>query len=769
MRAKLVVVLLSLCCALLAMASSAASAAQRIDMKVLLLGASGAEPSFLGWQAELRREGVPFDQLVATPGHAPITAATLSQTLAGGIEEARYEAVIVAVGQLPRCEEGGCVSALAPEEWAALASFEQTFNVRQLTAYTFPGPEVGLNWPTSSGPLDGDEATLTTAGQAVFPYLNGTVKVGAGTWGYGATPLEGAAFTTLLTDASGASLLGVYAHPEGREEMVQTFDNNAVQLHSELLRHGQLAWVTRGTFFGDQRNYLEMHVDDIFLPDDIWNPAGHFTDFNPADAVRISSNDVATAVAWSRATGLRLDGLYNGGGSVAYREEHASSDPLLAAFQANRATFGWVNHTYDHPNLDCSTRLFIEEEIDRNRSWATGAGLTTTGAELVTGEHSGLANLIPGNPGTIDPPSLESASVSATGGTLAANRWEYGITATDEGGETIASTTVLTTTGSTSEARLAWEAICHARTYKVYRRIAGGTWYLIETISQPEPAFRDEGPVTVRYVDRGAREERAVTPPSTNGAVLSPYGQNASFAEALRGTGVEFIATDASKPYPITPTRVEEATYPAGATWVDGTARAVPRYPTNVYYTVATREELLDEYNHLYLPPELGGVCVNTATTTCRSSAARWEEFVELESQLIFTHMMGNDPRPHYFHQTNLARSRTREGAVLYPVIDETLSRYERYFSTTSAPIQQLTHSQIGELLGRQSTWASVNGATVVGYIEREEVVVTNGERTVEPMPISGTEFGSAYAGTRSGWDELPEGTTRYRAATAWP
>lgn len=160
---------------------------------------------------------------------------------------------------------------------------------------------------------------------------------------------------------------------------------------------------------------------------------------------------------------------------------------------------------------------------------------------------------------------------------------------------------------------------------------------------------------------------------------------------------------------------------------------------------------------------------MNTETTTCRSSAASWEEIVELESQLIFRHMMDNDPRPHYFHQTNLAESGRSEGAVFYPVVDATIERYERYFSASSEPIQQLTHSQIGELLGRQSAWAGVNARTVVGYIEGEEVVVRNGERTAEPVPLSGTEFGSSYGGTRSGWDEDPEGTTTYRAATRWP
>ncbi|HEX4805913.1 MAG TPA: hypothetical protein VFU94_08430 [Conexibacter sp.] len=768
MRSKLLIVALAICCAL-GIGTTAASAAQRIDMKVLLLGASGAEPSFLGWQAELRREGVPFDQLIAAPGHAPITAATLSQTPAGGIEEARYEAVIVAVGQLPRCEAGGCVSALAPEEWAALNAYETTFHVRQLTAYAFPNPELGLNYPTTSGPLDGDEATVTSAGQSVLPYLNGTVQIGAGTWGYGATPLEGAAFTTLLTDASGASLLGVYAHPEGREEMVQTFDNNAVQLHSELLRHGQLAWVTRGTFFGDQRNYLEMHVDDVFLGDDIWNPTGHFTDFTPADAVRMSPSDVANAVAWSRATGLRLDALYNGGGSVAYREEHGGGDPLLTAFQANKTTFGWVNHTYDHPNLDCSARGFIVEEIQQNTSWARTNGFTVNAGELVTGEHSGLANLIPGSPGLVDPPAIEEAWETALNGTLRGGTYEYAVTVTDPRGETTASTTTVVVEPRripTASVRINWPAICHATGYKVYRRLLpSGAWALIATVAQPSPAFNNGGAVTIRFRDIGTAGT-AATPPSANTAVLDPYGQNPNFAAALESAGVRNTGGDASKPYPVTPTSTTGPTYPAGTSFVEGRFRVIPRWPTNVYYNTATQEQQLDEYNYLYLPPELGGACVNTSITTCFSRPASWSDYVAAESNRIFGHMMGNDPRPHYFHQTNLSESERPEGAVFYPVLNATLAAYNRWFNA-SEPIVQLTPTQISEQLNRQERWGSATGVT--GYIEGSRVVVANGGTTSASVPLSGTEVGTLYGGTRSGWANAAVGSSTHTAASAWP
>src|SRR5450631_2009469 len=89
---------------LLAMAGPAsASAAQRIDMKVLLLGTSTTEPDFVSWQSALQREGVPFDTIITSAGHAPITAATLSGTLANGTAEGKYQGVIVSVGNLPVC------------------------------------------------------------------------------------------------------------------------------------------------------------------------------------------------------------------------------------------------------------------------------------------------------------------------------------------------------------------------------------------------------------------------------------------------------------------------------------------------------------------------------------------------------------------------------------------------------------------------------------------------------------------------------------------
>ncbi len=377
MLRKPIVLMLTLASVLAALAFTAvsASAAQRIDMKVLLLGTSSTEPDFVSWQAALKREGVPFETIVTSPGHAPITAATLSGTLANGTPEAKYQGVIVSVGALPECTESGCISTLTPAEWTALEEYEHTFNVRQLTGDVFPGSSYGLNSPTTSGALDGTQATLTSEGKTVFSYLNGPVGMDTGTYGYQATPLAtqvaGASFQTLVAGPNSSALVGVYTHPNGVQEMVETFNQNQYQLQAELLRHGALNWVTRGVYFGDQRNYYEANIDDNFLPDDSWSTTEHTTDYNPADALRETPTDVEYAANWSAQNKFRIDMLFNGGGSVQYQAEHGS-DPLLTAFQKDKNSFGWINHTWDHPNLDvgCASQSYIEAELNQNNAGA---------------------------------------------------------------------------------------------------------------------------------------------------------------------------------------------------------------------------------------------------------------------------------------------------------------------------------------------------------------------------------------------------------------
>jgi hypothetical protein len=791
-------------------------------MKVLLLGTSTTEPDYAAWKGALEREGVPFESIITSPGHTPIGAATLSNG-----NEGKYQAIIVSVAGLPECT-ATCVSTLSSSEWTAVESYEQTFNVRQISGDVFPSSTYGLTSPTVTGALDGTQGAVTTEGTTVFPYLNGPVAMDVGTYGYEATPLStqaaGASFQTLVSGPGSSSLVGIYTHPNGVQELIETFNENQFQFQAELLRHGAINWVTRGVYFGDQRDYLETNIDDNFLPDDSWSVATHVNDYNPKDALRETPVDVEAAAKWSQENNFRIDMLFNGGGSVAYQGEHAGTDPLLAAFQKDKGSFGWVNHTWDHPNIDigCASQTYIEAELNQNNIWAAqapgatagtgGLGLTASASPgtssgnnnptvVVTGEHSGLANLLPGNPGVVDPPSLDSAQENV-GGTLPTGQYVYAVTDdfTPGGGQSIASvSSPVTITGPSGSVTLTWGAVCHAAEFKIYREQVGTSeWRLVGTVAAPttEPPnawfanplsnkeVTEGGAKALTFTDTGAAGTASAGPPAANEAAESPYPQNPALIPAFEGVGIKFFGSDASKAYP-NPALPGSTTpaFAAGSTFVDGAGQAIPRYPTNIYYNVSTEAQELDEYNTLYLPESKGGKCKPSETTTCEETPANFAQIVASVDSNMFLHMMGNDPRPHYFHQTNMmgtpppgepttgtppSTSPAVGDGLYYSVMNQLLAEYRKYFKT---PLEQPTGSAIGNLLGEQAAWknALANGQ-VTGYIEGSQVTLKNGGTTAISVPLTGVpSVGSPYGGIQSGWTSLPPSTSTVTGSTSWP
>ena len=122
---------------------------QRVDLKVLLISADGTEPGYGAWKAALEREGVPYDTLVAYNGQARAATLTDARLADYGAEHARYQAVIVASGDLGHAVTNAdgttsYLSALTDAEWATLAKFERTFGIRRLSDYTAPTAAHGL-------------------------------------------------------------------------------------------------------------------------------------------------------------------------------------------------------------------------------------------------------------------------------------------------------------------------------------------------------------------------------------------------------------------------------------------------------------------------------------------------------------------------------------------------------------------------------------------------------------------------------------------------
>ncbi|MFE3496047.1 hypothetical protein ACFXOS_23705 [Streptomyces sp. NPDC059175] len=626
----------------------------RVDLRVLIVSDGG--PATEAIAAELDGAGTPYTVLdLGESGRPVIDAAFLADTV-DGRPRAKYQAVV-----LPNDNPFPAGS----QEMTALAAYEKAYGIPQVDAYTYARPQAGLEYPVNggyAGPVDGITAEITTAGKAgPFGYLKGSFTFEDNSpsidesWGFLSRPRAGADFTTYV-DApipgrtTRGSLIGEYRH-DGRRELVVTFVANQYQQQFRLLARGIVDWMTQGIRLGYARNYLSVHVDDVFASDDRWDTALNCTpgdvDCQPGQGtphpIRMTPDDVQHAVDWSDARGLTLDLAYNGGGSVEYREDHGGADPLADRFVADRTAFRWINHTYDHPYLGCeqdisvvpwkcttnpdgSTRYVTQAEISRqiadNRQWAEQAGLPLESSELVTGEHSGL-KLLPQQPD--DNPNLAPA--------LADNQ-------------------------------VAWLGSDNSR----------------------DPVQRQVGP-----------------------------------------------------------------------------ALTVSRYPMNVFYNVGRAAEQVDEYNWIYTSRAQGGsgICEDSATTTCLDApldtATGYTDYiVPLEAQIAMGHVLGNDPRPHFIHQSNLAEDR-----IAYPVLDRILDQYSALYAD-NAPLVNLRMKDIGAELRERASWRkALQAGRVTAYRIGDEVTVTAPQDvavsatmpsgTTQVLPSGDATFGLPYARTVSG------------------
>ncbi|MFE6856628.1 hypothetical protein ACFVDH_38275, partial [Streptomyces sp. NPDC057674] len=194
-------------------AAAPAAVVPRIDLTVLVVDDGGSAVGAI--TAELKGSGVPFRRIdLNDPNRPVLDAAFLSDTL-DGRPRAKYQGVV-----LPHETAFGPDSA----EHTALQTYERTFGIPQVDAYTWSHPGVGLDYTDQggwSGVLDGTTAGITAAGKAgPFQYLAGSLTFEdndpsiAESYGYAGRPRAG--YTSYVDVPVGgaaggrASLVGEY-------------------------------------------------------------------------------------------------------------------------------------------------------------------------------------------------------------------------------------------------------------------------------------------------------------------------------------------------------------------------------------------------------------------------------------------------------------------------------------------------------------------------------------------------------------------------------
>ncbi len=368
---------------------------RRIVQKILVIAATGSEPSYGAAKAALDRIGVPYDTLFAA------TESLTAQRLTDDVSRCFYSGVILATDAVAYSDpaDGQWKSALDTGEWLVLRDFEAACNARELSWYTYPSPAYGLSWPTGArGEID---AQLTAAGQAMFKRVKPTATVPyRNTYLYQTTVADPGTTTALIQATDGSVLLASHVEADGREQLFSMADSNQYLTHSNLLEYDFVRWVTRSMFVGKKRSYLSAQIDDLFLANNMWDPVAHVNhDDDVTSVFRITGADLTSFVTWQQNRKATLpagstfytDLAFNGIGTQT--TEYADTT-LLSAASAAGNKLSWLNHTWDHDNLDAVTRAKAQSEVSTNCSLASKLKLNGFNcSELVTPDMSGLQSL----------------------------------------------------------------------------------------------------------------------------------------------------------------------------------------------------------------------------------------------------------------------------------------------------------------------------------------------------------------------------------------
>lgn len=691
-----------------------------LDLRLLIIGTGPAanDPlnkagpdstdSVLGYiQRFLEQAGVPYDVLDASEaGRAPLTSADLLVSASHG----RYNGIILTDTILGWH--------FASSEWAVLHSYEREFKVREAVLSGFP--TYSWNWPTNCyapdfldcdydyGMVNGSWAnnvdpadpttTLPIQGQwnsdePQFAYVNKSNPLTITDFAWYATPRNDATVmaTPLLTDQdTGKALISRLTYADGREVLLSSIGNAWFLLHSEVLAREFVSFATKGVFIGGSMAYLNIHVDDLFLGDDLWDPVDNWTSVEAF--ARLDGSEVPNVVAEQNnfraehplADEVKLEFALNGAATgvdtgnaacTALANQYLTgdpetppdpiSDPLVLTdsmdeIQASQDDFGFINHSYTHLDLDfsgnqlaagegpgTSMQTDYQNQINCNRLVWQSLGLPgyqESYNTMVTGEHSGIKD--------------DGYHNEATG------------------------------------------LYCYADS-------DSGSHCVDEAVAPfPEP------PLNVLLNDP---------------AYAFPYAGNPQFFEtAQNDLGLRYLASDASQVNQDVEqfvTDVPSNRYLGDIPTEDFNLVLLPRYPTNVFYNVSYPGALLDcstqpnpptdpncqpgslvdEYNNLFRERPLalngGEYCIDgIAQPPYQGSICETRDYgqiLDAEALTAVRHLLGWQMYPHFFHEVNLKDYDGAGSTLLFDWANSVMTLYEEYMNL---PVKSLPYWKVGQL-----------------------------------------------------------------------
>ena len=796
-----------------------------LNLKVLLIGNGAADPTTGAWAAALASEGVPFTQVNAagTVPSQTVTLPALSSGTTGnynGVVIADDPADFAA-GQLTALYSYESTFGVRQVDGYAFPTptTGQTFVASgALDGTTGTLTAAGLTaFPELKGPIPFDSGSFgywsTVVSGAPFTPLitNAAGQVLAGIYQHPSTdPQAGVSELALNFDYNANQLHWLLLAPG----LINWVTQNT---HLGLYRN-YFGQDIDDNFIADnewssqfQCTPAATNPPDFTCPTADQGVAAGSGPGIPAD-VQMSAADVAHVVQWEQQNGITLNMAFNGigactaptaaaesgaacGGSVTdsggtftdpgqvVDASYPNDQGLVNALLADKADFNWIIHTWSHLFLGC--QAWQPQALTSATASGTGGTFTAGNYSYEITAATAYGESEPSTPkpvtvaanGSVTVAWPEATNGAGTDGTLGptlaqleakfsgglgdwgyniyrapAGSTNYGLVGhVNENPSATASTTYsFTDTGTAPGGGPASDSSFPSATNPgIDCSSAAGSWLPATTTTSPDASIEQEIGLDQAF---GAANN---LPNYTPSALISGEHsgvENPNMTAALAGVGVTTFAQDGSR---------QPNQYSLGA------ALGAPRYPSNIYYNAGNWADELNEYNTLYVAQgdSIGGGetghCGNTSATTCLSAPLTEAGVLASESRIMLGHVLGNNPRVGYAHQSNLIGP----DYTILTLISNMLSQYNAWYNTNS-PLTQMTDVSEAQTLQEQSAWATASAGT--GY----SASVTNGTVTVKntgaavnvpvTVPAGTTVNGSTttltpYGGQQSAW--FPLGT----------
>ena len=304
-------------------ASGAWAADKTLDLKVLVIstGPASVDPGLDLMDDVLNEVGVPYDVLdsstdVLTPGR-----------LSAG-DHGFYNGVILTNSELFLPDGTG--SGFSFLEWDVLHAFERDFGVRESVLSGFPAtnPGLGLDYGMTDIIAGNDFQGIWQApagGTEIFEYVNEANPLPITDFAFAGRPFViyagepsdtgiGPHVQPLLNwrDDLSKTFVSYLRYDDGREVLLSTISNAWFLIHSQVLAYEFLNFATKGVFIGSREVYLESHVDDLFLENELWDPTTNTTDLSRSfrmDAAAVQNTRASVdALRVESLHGLELQG-----------------------------------------------------------------------------------------------------------------------------------------------------------------------------------------------------------------------------------------------------------------------------------------------------------------------------------------------------------------------------------------------------------------------------------------------------------------------------